>query len=109
MKLGAGWKRVGLRWQAQGDAGEASGEDDFVLPADIDPYEVAGAIADKLRGSERKRPDKAQPLLKTRMDGRIVVLAAYVQQLGGRRVLDQIVSELRARRVLRAIREHAQM
>jgi len=45
-------------------------------------------------------------MLKNRMDGQVVVSAAYVQRLGGRRVLEQIISEIRARRVLRAIREH---
>jgi len=43
-----------------------------------------------------------------RMDGRILVWVAYVQRLGGRCLLDQILSEIRAPRVLRAVRTIAE-
>jgi len=94
---------------AHGDAGEASGADDFVLPADIDPSEVAGAIPAKLNEGRHSRPERSANtarVMNKRRDGKVVVPAEVLQRLGGRRVLDQIVSEIRARRVLPVVRKY---
>ena len=87
----------------QGDAGEASG--DFVLPADVDPAEVAVAIRAKLNEARERCGDIGGALNKRR-DGKMVVRREVLQRLGGRRAIDQIVSEIRARRVLRAVRKY---
>jgi hypothetical protein len=95
---------------ARGRVGDHSGARDFVLPPDVDPVEVAGAIEAKLRGgrdSAHERGNRAHSVLATRPDGRVVVPAEMVQRLGegmvdrGRRILDRIVGDIRGHRVLR--------
>ena len=95
---------------ARGRVGDHSGARDFVLPPDVDPVEVAEAIEAKLRGgrgSAHERGNGAHLVLATRPDGRVLVPAEMVQRLGegmidrGRRILDRIVGDIRAHRVLR--------
>src|SRR5205085_10960089 len=77
---------------------------EFVLPTDVDPVEVVGEIGDKLRSKRQWQVGNAAPVLEAKADGRIVVSADLVMQLGGRRVVDQIISAIRAHRVLRRMR-----
>ena len=85
------------------------GDQNFVLPPDVSASAVASAIEDRLRGqrfSSRKRSNGATPALKLTSEGRAVVPADVLLQLGGgaidsgRRVLERIVSEVRHHRML---------
>ena len=80
-----------------------------MLPSDLDFAELASAIEDRLRAkrySALKSNNAAVPSLITTVDGKMVVPAAVLLQLGdgtvdrGRRVLENIVNEIRQRRVL---------
>ena len=104
----------GAAVSARGRVDDHSGARDFVLPSDVDPVEVAEAIEAKLRGgrgSAHERGNGAHSVLATRPDGRVVVPAEMVQRLGegmvdrGRRILDQIVGDIRCRRVLRNMKK----
>ena len=95
---------------ARGRVGDHSGARDFVLPPDVEPVEVAEAIKAKLRGgrgSAHERGNGGHSVLATRPDRGVVVPAEMVQRLGegmvdrGRRILDRIVGDIRAHRVLR--------
>ena len=100
------------RLEAGGSAASArhhADEADFLLPPDIDPVEVAMAIEAKLhgdRGLQRGCRSGALSALATGPDGSLVVSADYVQRLGdgalshGRRYLERLMKDIRARRVL---------
>jgi hypothetical protein len=108
-RLEAGGPAVAARGRVEHD----SDARDFVLPSDVDPAEVAVAIAAKLRGgrgSAHERGNGGHSVLATRPDRGVVVPAEMVQRLGegmvdrGRRILDRIVGDIRGRRVLRTMK-----
>src|ERR1700716_3945381 len=103
----------GAAVSARGRVDDHSGSRDFVLPTDIDPVEVAVAIEAKLRGgrgSAHERGNSARSVLATRPDGRVVVPANHVMRLGdgavdrGGRVLERLVSDIRAHRIRKMMR-----
>ena len=84
-----------------------------MLPPDVDPVEVAEAIEAKLRdgrGSSAERGNSPLSLLAIRPDGSVVVPANHVMRLGdgavdrGRRVLERLVSDIRAHRIRKMMR-----
>jgi hypothetical protein len=83
----------------------------FVLPSDIDPVVLATAIEDGLRPSGRHqfdRPGAALLTIDITADGRIVVprhCLGHGAVDRGKRFLDRIISEIRARRTLMMSRE----
>ena len=86
---------------------------DFVLPSDVDPVEVATAMEAKLRdgrGSSAERGNSPPSLLAIRPDGSVVVPANHVMRLGdgavdrGGRVLERLVSDIRAHRIRKMMR-----
>ena len=90
-------------------ADDQNNENNFMLPSDLDVAELASAIEDRLRAkqySALKSNNAAVPSLIRTVDGKMVVPAAVLLQLGdgtvdrGRRVLEKIVNEIRQRRVL---------
>ena len=85
------------------------GPEDCLLPDDIDPLILATAIEDGRRGSFGHRLDGsgAAPLaIQITADGRILVPRLCLERLGGgavdrgKRLLDRVISDLRARRTL---------
>src|SRR5438105_10863039 len=80
-------RRMARRPLETGGAASAQVDADaqeFVLPADVDPVEVAREIEDQLRSQRQFQDGNAAPFLKAKADGQFVVPAAYVQRLGGR-------------------------
>ena len=95
--------------EAQAGAAGQHSDDDFVLPSDVREKEVLSEIHDLLRAkrfSTPKRSNGATSSLKKTIDGKIVVPADLLLQLGdgkadrGKRVLEKVVNEIRQHRVL---------
>jgi hypothetical protein len=71
---------------ATGGPADKPSAGDFVLPAGVDPVQVAMAIETKLRTGERRTSNGDSGALKAlqrRSDGRVVVPAELVKRLGG--------------------------
>jgi hypothetical protein len=103
----------GAAVSARGRVDHGADARDFVLPSDVDPVEVATAMEAKLRdgrGSSAERGNSPLSLLAIRPDGSVVVPADYVMRLGdgavdrGRRVLERLVSDIRAHRIRKMMR-----
>jgi hypothetical protein len=81
---------------------------DFVLPAGVDPLQVAMAIETKLRSgrSLANSSNGALNALQRQSDGRVVVPAEVVKRLGGGKMdrgvnlLDGIIAHIRTLRML---------
>jgi hypothetical protein len=82
---------------------------DFVLPAGVDPLQVAMAIETKLRAGRRSASNSSSGALKQlqrRSDGRVVVPAKLVERVGGGNMdrgvnlLDGIIAHIRTLRIL---------
>ena len=104
----------GAAMPARGRVDHDSGARDFVLPSDVDLVEVATAMEAKLRngrGSSAERGNSPPSLLAIRPDGSVVVPANHVMRLGdgavdrGRRVLERLVSDIRAHRIRKMMRD----
>src|SRR6202140_2259882 len=94
---------------ARGRVDDRAGPADFVLPADIEADDVAKAIEAKLRGtrgSPSDRRSRVQHMLERKAGGRVVVSGYHLLRLGdgrfdrGRRFMERIISDIRARRGL---------
>ena len=77
---------------------------DFLLPADVDPMDVALAIDQKLRdGRTRSLGDDPMMLLERRAGGRIVVAGHHLLRLGdgnfamGRQFMHSLIARIRHR------------
>ena len=86
---------------------------DFVLPAGVDPLQVAMAIETKLRVGRRSTSNGDSGALKAlqrRSDGRVVVPAKLVERLGGGKMdrgvnlLEGIIAHIRTLRILDRLR-----
>jgi hypothetical protein len=82
---------------------------DFVLPAGVDPLQVAMAIETKLRAGQHLASDGGGGALKAlqkRSDGRVVVPAELVKRLGGGKMdrgvnlLQGVIAHIRTLRML---------
>src|SRR5580700_8345680 len=82
---------------------------DFVLPAGVDPLQVAMAIETKLRVGRRSTSNGDSGALKAlqrRSDGRVVVPAKLVERLGGGKMdrgvnlLEGIIAHIRTLRIV---------
>ena len=77
---------------------------DFLLPADVDPMDVALAIDQKLRdGRTRSLGDDPMMLLERRAGGRVVVAGNHLLRLGdgdfakGKRFISALIARIRHR------------
>jgi hypothetical protein len=99
---------------ATGSAADKPTARDFVLPAGVDPLQVAMAIEPKLRADKRSTSngDSSSRLhgLQRRSDGRVVVPAELVERLGGGdmnrgvNLLEGIIAHIRTLRILDRLR-----
>jgi hypothetical protein len=94
---------------ATGGPSDKPSAPDFVLPAGVDPLQVAMAIETKLRAGRRSASNNSSGALKAlqrRSDGRVVVPTELVKRLGGGKMdrgvnlLQGVIAHIRTLRIL---------
>ena len=90
----------------EGRVEERHREEDFLIPADVDPMAIALAVDEKLRGGRTAQPgisDDPMRRLERRAGGRIVVAGHHLLRLGdgefakGKRFMHSLIARIRSR------------